>query len=158
VGVWGSNAPPLLYLVPCIAFVLMLLAAMRRDRPASRPEERRHIGRVVGLASGLEGLAILAAFVFLPAMQSVEFSVSVQAIIVGLHFVLLARWLPAPAYYVTAAVFVGLGATGFAIGDAGLRIPYVCWGAACALWLSYAVTAVAADDRPCRSAVNCAEN
>ena len=84
-------------------------------------------------------------------MQETGFSVSVQAIIVGLHFILLARWLPARFYYVTAALLVGLGTTGFAIGSFDLHVRFVCLGAACTLWLSYALPMVWAGNRRCRA-------
>lgn len=137
VGIWASNASPSLYCVPVIVSALIIVAAFGRERPMAVPSGGRRIGLVFGIATGLEGVAILAAFVFLPAMRATDFSASVQAIIVGLHFILLARLIPARLYYLTGALLVVLGATGFAIGNADLHIQYVCLGGACTFWLSY---------------------
>jgi hypothetical protein len=137
VGIWASHASPLLYCVPLVVSAVIIGTAFRQERNIAAPTaDGRRIGRVVGIASACEGIAILAAFVFLPNMQKNDFSASVQAIIVGLHFIPLARWLPARPYYGTAALLVALGVTGFAIGDADLHVQYVCLGGACTLWLS----------------------
>lgn len=102
VGIWASNASPSLYCISFIVSALIIVAAFRRERPtAVSPEERRRLWHVFGIVTGLEGVAILAAFVFLPAMRATDFSASVQAIIVGAHFILLARLIPARLYYVT---------------------------------------------------------
>jgi hypothetical protein len=56
--------------------------------------------------------------------------------VVGAHFVPLARGLPAPAYYITAGVLVGLGVIGLLIGDLPTRLTVVSTGAAAVLWLT----------------------
>jgi len=140
----------LLYCVPGLMSTLVIGAALRQK--SSRPMvagERRRIGRAVAVASSLEGFAILAAFNLIPAMQSIEFSVSLQAVIVGLHFVLLARWIQVRAYYITAGILVVLGIAGFAISDSVLHLRFVCFGGACALWLPYGLAMLGVGVRRC---------
>ena len=140
-GIWASNASPLLYCIPFIVSATLIVAASRRKAKIAVPAaDGRRVGRLVGIASACEGLAILAAFAFLPNMQAADFAVSVITIIVGVHFIPLARWLPARPYYSSAALLVALGVTGLTISDPDLRIRYVCIGAAFALWISYGVT------------------
>jgi energy-converting hydrogenase Eha subunit E len=63
----------------------------------------------------------------------------VVAIIVGLHFLPLARWLPGPIYYLTGALLVVVGLAGAAVQEPTVRILTVCIGAAGVLWLSCAI-------------------
>ena len=64
------------------------------------------------------------------------------AIIVGLHFVPLARWLPARLYYATAALLTAAGVAGFFIADVKPRVVIVSIGAASVLWLTCAAVLV----------------
>ncbi len=137
-GILASNASPVLCCVPLIVSAIIIVTAFRRVESGAAPFQGwRRFGIVLGIATGLEGAAFLAAFAFLPAMQRNDISASVSAIIVGLHFVLLAWLIPARLYYVTAALLVGLGTTGFMIGDPDLHIQYVCLGGALTFWFSY---------------------
>ena len=65
-----------------------------------------------------------------------DFTAPAVAMIVGLHFLPLARWLPARWYYATSALLVAIGVTGFGVADAGQRLLFVSVGAACVLWLT----------------------
>ena len=124
------------YLVPILITGAIIALAVRyqaqRTPPASG--ERPRIGRVVGIASGVEGIAILVTVRVLVTTRHPTLIAPVVAIIVGLHFVPLARGLSAPLYYLTCALLVAIGAAGFGIADAALRLPFVCFGAAAALW------------------------
>jgi hypothetical protein len=68
-----------------------------------------------------------------------DYAAPVIAIIVGLHFVPLARWLPARFYYCTSALLIVLGACGFAIRSLDQRLLIVGVGAASILWLTSVV-------------------
>jgi hypothetical protein len=153
IGVFASNASPVLYGVPFIMGALIIVTAFRRKQRAVVPSGGwRRFGIVLGIATGFEGAAFLAAFAFLPAMQRSDVSASVSAIIVGLHFVLLARLIPARIYDVTGAFLTGLGATGFAIGNAGLHVQYVCLGGAVTFWITYGMMLRIGDRRRRRCA------
>ena len=67
------------------------------------------------------------------------------AIIVGLHFVPLARWLPAPIYYLTAALLVVVGIAGANVHDLPARVLTVSVGAATALWFSCGMVLIRAE-------------
>jgi hypothetical protein len=139
VGVRGSGyAAPLTYGIPLVVAGLIVVAALRgRDRSERvPPEERARRGRLVGIASGVEGLAIFLAVNVLANVGRSDYAAPVIAIIVGLHFVPLARWLPASLYYSTAALLILLGVCGFAIQSSDRRLLVVSVGAACVLWLT----------------------
>lgn len=139
VGVRASgHASPLAYGIPLLVTGLIIVAALRGRHRFEQvsPEEHARRGRVVGIASGGEGLAILLAVNVLANFGLSDYAAPVIAIIVGLHFVPLARWLPAHLYYGTAALLVVLGICGFAIRPPEQRLLIVSVGAACVLWLT----------------------
>ena len=119
--------------------VLVVLGWRRAGLTTEAPDVRGHRGRVVGIASGVEGVTILVAVNVLANAGRRDLIAPVVAIIVGLHFLPLARWLPAPIYYLTGALLVVVGLAGTAIQEGTARILTVCVGAAAVLWLSCAV-------------------
>ncbi len=141
VGVRASGyASPLTYGIPILVTGLIVIAALRlrgrhRFEQAS-PEEEARRGRLVGIASGGEGLAIFVAMIVLGNLGLSDYAAPVIAIIVGLHFVPLARWLPAHLYYGTSALLIVLGVCGFALRAPDRRLLIVSVGAACVLWLT----------------------
>lgn len=142
--VWGisasGNASVLLYCIPLIISAGIIIAASRHQPDVTMPAEgQMRVGRLVGIASGLEGLLIGTAFLVLANTGGMDFAAPVVAIIVGLHFIALARWFPARLYYATSALLIAVGIAGFWIRSADQRILYVCIGAACVLWLTCAV-------------------
>ena len=130
----------LLYAVGLATSAVLVLLGWRRARQATdASDERSHRGRVVGIASAVEGVMILVAVNVLAIMGRRDLTAPVVAIIVGLHFAPLARWLPAPIYYLTGALLVVVGLASAAIQEPTARILTVCFGAAAALWLSCTV-------------------
>ena len=139
VGVRASgHASPLTYGIPLVATGLIVIAALRgRNRLAQAPpEEQARRGRLVGIASAVEGLAIFVAVNVLANLGRSDYAAPVIAIIVGLHFVPLAQRLPAHLYYGTGALLSVLGVCGFAIRAPDQRVLIVSVGAACVLWLT----------------------
>jgi len=61
------------------------------------------------------------------------------AVIVGLHFIPLARLFDFPLYYWTEAAMVFVAVASFAIGNAALRQAITCLGCGLSLWLTSAV-------------------
>ncbi|HEX5433710.1 MAG TPA: hypothetical protein VFY05_05700 [Candidatus Angelobacter sp.] len=121
-----------------ISGVFVAFDRRRGVQPATR-EERKRRGRIVGIASGVEGVAIVAAVNVLVRMGRRDLIAPAVAIIVGLHFLPLARWLPARIYYLTAALLVAVGLGGALVQAGPVRILAVGMGAAAILWLSCAV-------------------
>ncbi len=138
VGTYASGrGSGLMYAVAIAITSIVVAAASRRARPSSGPpEERARRGRLVGIASGVEGLAIFVAINVLANIRRRDLTAPIIAMIVGLHFLPLARWLPAPLYYVTSALLVGLGIAGVRVQDVQFRLFTVSVGAACVLWLT----------------------
>ena len=138
-GAVGTGWPILwTYPLPFLAVLVLVGSALRARRPvAPEPDEQgRRIGRLVGIASGVEGLAILVAVNVLANIGSQALTIPAIAIIVGLHFLPLAKWIPARLYYGTAVTLTGLGFIGIWISDPVLRLEVVCSGSAMTLWLT----------------------
>ena len=103
--------------------------------PARSRAERRRIARLVGVWSAVEGALIVGVDNVLANTGRVRDVLPATAVIVGLHFLPLARGIPQPAYYATGAALVALGVVGLALAD-----PYA-WalagfGSALVLWLA----------------------
>ena len=143
VGVRGSSAPlAVAYGFPVLvaAAIVGLALGCAHDDAASADEQARR-GRLVGIASATEGIAIFLAVNVLINMGWRDFIAPVIAIIVGLHFLPLARALPARLYYVTCALMVSVGLAGFMIAAAQQRLVIVTIGAAVVLWLTSSAVA-----------------
>ena len=139
VGVRASGHGSLLiYSIPLVVTGLIVIVSLRsNDRSAQvSPEERARRGRLVGIASGAEGLAIFVAANVMGNIGRSDYTGPVIAIIVGLHFLPLARLLPAGLYYGTSALLIVLGVCGFLIRRPEQRLLIVSVGAACVLWLT----------------------
>jgi hypothetical protein len=129
-----------------ISALLVALDRSRGGRSATRDERKRR-GRIVGIASAAEGVTIFAGATVLARLGRRDLIAPAVAIIVGLHFLPLARWLPAPIYYLTAGLLVAVGTVGAFIQDAAARVLTICFGAAAVLWLSCGVVLLRADRR-----------
>jgi hypothetical protein len=114
----------------------LVAAAVRSDRLAPRPQHAggRRGWSTVGIASFAEGVAILVTVNALNWLGLPGYAACGIAIIVGLHFVPLARALPyAAVYNYTAAALVSLGLAGCFVPQT-TRDLFVGVGAACILW------------------------
>jgi hypothetical protein len=137
VGVTGHSALST-FVVPWVVTGAIVAAALRRygaDARLTEKEDSRR-GRLVGVASAIEGVAILVAINVLARLRRPDLTAPLVAVIVGLHFLPLAQWLPAPLYYATSALLVALGIAGLGIPDGGQRLLVISVGAACVLWLT----------------------
>jgi hypothetical protein len=135
----------IMYAVGIVISGLMVAFGWRRRGPSAAREERKRRGRIVGIASAVEGAAIFAAVIVLVKLGRRDLIAPAVAIIVGLHFLPLARWFPAPIYYLTAALLIAVGMAGAAVQGLPARILTVGIGAAAALWLSCGVVLLRAD-------------
>jgi hypothetical protein len=142
-------ASPLWYAVPVVITVAILAAASHRafGGSAEQPTERSRRGRLVGIASGVEGVLILVAVNVLIHINKQDWTAPIIAIIVGAHFIPLARRLPARLYYAPGALLILLGIAGFGITDVRYRILFVTVGAACVLWFTSVAVLVRAVPR-----------
>ncbi len=99
-------------------------------------QEGRRIGRLVGIASSVEGILIFAAVNILINSEKPDLISPTIAIIVGIHFFPLARWIPAKLYYYTGLILIIIGILGFFIPGTVLRLEFVCLGSALTLWIT----------------------
>ena len=115
---WGVAAviigrlPVWLAAIPVVVSLVVLFWASRQPPPAGEPVGGPHVGRIVGIWSAIEGVAMFLAANVLVNLHWPTAIMPVFAIIVGLHFAPLARGIPVRTYYATAGalVAVGLGA------------------------------------------------
>jgi len=127
---------PIWLVVPPIAISLaLLLWARRQPVGTGNPVEGSHVGRVVGIATGVEGVAIFLVANVLVNLHQPTLVMPAIAIVVGLHFIPLARWIPVRPYYWTAAglIAVGLAAAWVAPTERAIVTGI---GAALVLWIS----------------------
>jgi hypothetical protein len=140
----AGHGPAVVYSLPLLVSAAISVVAWRLSRQqgaapttASAAADQARRDRLVAWASAAEGLALfLVAGIVLPSTGHRDATAPVIALIVGVHFVPLARGLPAPTYYVTAAVLTGLGLVGFGVADLNSRVTLVSAGAAVTLWLT----------------------
>jgi hypothetical protein len=137
--VWGlsalSSVPALVLLLPVVVSGTMIALAWRIPVTADEATRRR-IGRVVGIASGIEGVAIFAAANVLNWTGHAGYFVCATAAIVGLHFLPLAHFFRVRNYYLAGAAMVALAAAGCAVSDEGTRLLAVGIGTAVLLWVT----------------------
>ena len=131
-GVLVDGAPAAWTALPIAVSGVILLYA--RHCPGSRVEPGPHVGRLVGIWSGVEGVAIVVATNLLIKANHRDALMPVFAIIVGAHFLPLARGIPMRIYYLTAGALI-------AVGLAGLLAPphlplFIGLSAAAILWAS----------------------
>ena len=117
----AGHGPAMVYPLPLVVAVALGGVAWRRahreraaPRAASDATDRARRGRLVAWASAAEGLAILVAAIVLTNTGHRDATVPAVVLIVGAHCLPLARGLPAPALYATAAALAGLGLMGVA--------------------------------------------
>ncbi|USI74762.1 hypothetical protein [Sphingomonas morindae] len=130
-GLHAAGFPPIALAVPVLISLLILAAAHARPQPATQGTPQR--GRTIARWSLVEGAAIAAAAMLLPRLHHRDALFPVVALIVGAHFLPLARALPVRLYYATGLGLMLIGLIGFAL-PAPMRPLAVGLGAAAMLW------------------------
>lgn len=139
IGLDAIAAPRALWLAPAAISAGAIAAALAASRARPRPPEAesRRIGRLVGLWSAVEGVAIFAAINLCINLHRPGLVTAAISLVVGLHFFPLAHGLPVRLYYVSGAaitVLAGLGlVAGGSVGPAA-----VAFGTALILWATLA--------------------
>lgn len=140
-GIWAgwslyaAHLGPWAYPVSIVvALVPMGLVVKRRFAPRTKDEARR-IGRLVGLASLGEVVAIFLGVQVLAHAGRRDLIVCLIALVVGLHFLPLARWMPRPSYYATGVALVTAACVGVFI-PAELRVQCVAGASSAIGWLT----------------------
>ena len=137
-AIWGvaavlvDNMPTPWIALPVAVSAVVLVYALRS--PSSKTKPGAHVGRLVGIWSGVEGAAMFVAANLLISSHHREALMSVFAMIVGAHFLPLARGIPVRLYYLTGTALVAVGIAGLL---APLQVPlFVGASAAVILWAS----------------------
>ena len=133
----GMDGPPWLGIVPAAITAGIVWAGWRRlppSRDANDPEEKR-VGRLVAVWSAIEGAGIFLAIFAVQLVGHPEAVLPAIAVVVGLHFLPLARGLPRPSYYLTGAALIVAGAIGEALPAAQIVL-FTGLTAAVILWLT----------------------
>jgi hypothetical protein len=107
-GVLLARLPKAWIAVPLCISAAVLIYAIRS--PGARLRPGPHVGRLVGIWSGVEGAVMIVAANILVNTHHRDVLMPVFAIIVGLHFLPLARGIPVPTYYLTGTAQVAVGA------------------------------------------------
>jgi hypothetical protein len=97
------------------------------------PSRGPHVGKVAGLWSAIEVVALVVAVNALQYFHRADLMFPVAAIIVGLHFLPMARGIPVKLYYATGCGFVLAGLVGLLLPPTG-RAMVVGMSAALVLW------------------------
>jgi hypothetical protein len=134
-----SKAALILILLPIAVSLALLALGWRASGMAG--SRGPHVGKVVGVWSGIEVVAILVAANVLQDLHRGDLIFPVVAIIVGLHFFPLARGIPARLYNATGAGFVLAGLAGLVLTPelrpavVGLSAALILWATALAITL-----------------------
>lgn len=135
VGVLGTGMSPVLAAIPvAISAALLFWATRQSPAPISEAAQAR-IGRLVGIWSAVEGVAIFVGVTVCQNIGAPHAVAPVIAIIVGLHFLPLARGIPVPLYYLTGAALVATGGGALLLSEPA-RIAVTGFGSAAILWVS----------------------
>lgn len=140
-AIWGAagiivgNAPVWLAVVPIAISAAALIWARRQPVGTGNPVNGDHIGRVISIATAIEGVAIFLVANVLINLHMETLLMPAIAIIVGLHFLPLARWIPVPLYSRTGAGLIAVGVTAACL-PLGSRAIVTGITAAVVLWVS----------------------
>ena len=136
---WGAiGLSP--YGLPAMAIPIAISAALlgwtsRIALPGRTRNEGKRIGRLIAMWSSVQGVAIFATFALCQRLGIPDAAVPILAIIVGLHFLPLARGIPTPIYDATGLGMIAVGAVALLLPPA---IRYAATGIPCAtiLWVT----------------------
>ena len=146
VGVLGAGMPPLLAVAPVAVSIALLFWATRKPGAPVPEVEQARIGRLVGIWSAVEGVAIFAGVTLCQNIGAAHAVAPVIAIIVGLHFLPLARGIPVPLYYFTAAALIATGGSALLLSGPA-RMGITGFGSAMILWISCVALVLGASRR-----------
>lgn len=140
-AIWGlagivvGHWPLWLTILPLALSAAILFAASRLKLGPNDPAARARIGRLVGIWSAVEGVAIFVTANVLINLHRPTALMPAIAIIVGLHFLPLARGIPVRLYYATGAALIALGLAALSLPPFG-RALVTGLGAALIMWTS----------------------
>ena len=132
-SLYAARTPAWAYAGPAVVVLILVVLTLRRPGVTMTGQDRRRIRLVVGLAFLFEVVAIWGGVFCAARAGRPDLAVSVVAGIVGLHFLPMARWMPAPRYNLTGLALMAAAVAGAAL-PADLRYVFVSGAAAAILW------------------------
>lgn len=141
-AVVGGELPLPVLIVPVAISGALITWGYRATANFSEARNPR-IGRLVGIWSAVEGVTIFLAINVCRNIGAPNASLPVVAIIVGLHFLPLARGFPRPLYYATGTGLVVIGVIALLLPGAD-RYAFTGFGSAIILWISCVALALGA--------------
>lgn len=120
-GLFWLDARAAMYAGPVLFSALVLAAARRpaRNLAPRTPEDEARIDRLIGFWSMVQGIVIGAVVLILGATGRARLIPAAIAIVVGLHFLPIARGVPRSLNYATGAGMIAAGAAGLRSPDTG---------------------------------------
>jgi hypothetical protein len=148
-AIFAQRSPtPSLCVVPIVIAAVLAgwsVSVARKQTPLA-PNVRKRLNKIVMYASTFEGVAIFVGVNVLDNLGMAQQILPLVAVVVGLHFLPFARFLPDRRYYPIALSLMTIGFVGAIIRSSDLRAWFV--GASCALVLwTASIIAIRAPNR-----------
>ena len=142
VGLFWWDASPAMYAGPVLLSALIYAAARRPARKLAprTPEDEARIGKMIGFWSMVEGVVIAPVALVLANTGERRLVPAAIAIVVGLHFLPIARATPRPLNYATGGAMIAAGVAGLWVIDGG-AVALACAGV---LWVTCLIMIVQA--------------
>jgi hypothetical protein len=131
----GFGRLPLWLIVIPLLVSGLVVAWARRLSNVAQNQPGAHVGALVGQWSAIEGALIGIAVVLLSSLHHPAAILPAMAIIVGLHFLPLARGIPVRLYYATGVALILLGVVALDL-PVEPRPMVVGFGASVIVWIS----------------------
>jgi hypothetical protein len=136
-AVYSQPLPsPVLCVIPIIIAVALISwsISVSRKRTPLPSNERTRVNKIVMYASAFEGVAIFLGAHILNNMGVAHQLLPLIAVVVGLHFLPFAPFLPERRYYPIAFILVAIGLRGALVHPPDVRAWFVGLSSAIVLW------------------------
>jgi hypothetical protein len=130
------SSAPILCLVPIgiTALLVVRSVSVARTRTPLAADEGRRRNKIVMYASAFEGLAIFVGANILNNLGIADQFLPLLALIVGLHFLPFARYMPDWRYYPISLTLIAIGIAGAVVPSPDVRAWFVGSSSALVLW------------------------
>ena len=127
---------PMLCLVPIAiaASLVVWSVSVARTRTPLPAEEGKRRNKIIMYATAFEGVAFFVGANVLKNLGIADQYLPLLALIVGLHFLPFARYLPDRRYYLVSVALMAIGIAGAVIPVPDVRAWFVGLGSALVLW------------------------
>ena len=127
---------PILCVIPIgiAALLVVWSVSVARTRAELPADESRRRNKIIMYASAFEGAAFFVGGNVLSNMGIADQYLPLLALIVGLHFLPFARYLPDRRYYLIALILMGIGIAGALVPSPDVRAWFVGLSCAVVLW------------------------